>query len=439
MKQEWLERIDRRSATVGVVGLGYVGLPLALAFARAGFRVLGLDVDEEKTRSLAAGRSYIRHISDETIAEQFAGVAARAEATTDFARASECDAVLICVPTPLTRHREPDLSYVRQTAETLGAHGRPGQLIVLESTTWPGTTEDVLVPALEQAGRLKAGRDFRVAYSPEREDPGNPAYSTATIPKVIGGLDADALAMAEALYGTIVERTVPVSNCRTAEAAKLMENIFRSVNIALVNELKMVFADMDIDIWEVVRAASTKPFGFMPFLPGPGLGGHCIPIDPFYLAWKAREFGRSTRFIELAGEINTGMPAYVVQRTVAALNARGKPVKNSRVLMVGLAYKPNVDDDRESPTYRLWEAFEALGARVDYYDPFCPVVRPSREYAKYAGRPSVAWEAIAANRYDAIVIATAHSAVDHDALTGMSDLVVDTRGVCRAANSVARA
>ena len=439
MKKTLLKAIEDRSAKIGVVGLGYVGLPLLIEFSRGGFRTLGLDVDEEKTQALKAGRSYIRHIGDDAIAPLFTGDAARADATTDFARCSECDAILICVPTPLTRHREPDLSYVRQTAESIAPHLRPGQLIVLESTTYPGTTEEVLVPALEQNSRVQTGRDLWIAYSPEREDPNNKDYTTATIPKVVGGLDPDSLEVALALYGTVIRRTVPVSSCRSAEATKLMENIFRSVNIALVNELKTVFTDMDIDIWEVIGAAATKPFGFMPFQPGPGLGGHCIPIDPFYLTWKAREYGRATRFIELAGEINTAMPDYVVQRTVQALNAQEKPVKNSRILLVGLAYKPNVDDDRESPTYRLWEAFETLGARVDYFDPYCPVVRPSREHARFAGRPSVAWDAIAANHYDAVVIATAHGNVDHNALPALAGLVVDTRGACPPADNVVKA
>jgi UDP-N-acetyl-D-glucosamine dehydrogenase len=439
MEEQWRTGIDDRTARIGVVGLGYVGLPLLMAFARGGFRTLGLDVDESKITRLKAGQSYIRHIAHEDVADLFAGATARADATSDFARCAECDALLICVPTPLTRQREPDLSYVLRTGAALAPGLRTGQLVVLESTTYPGTTEEELAPVLEKGSGLRAGRDFHLAYSPEREDPNNRDYSTATIPKVVGGLDAASLEIAVALYGAIVRRVVPVSSCRAAEATKLTENIFRSVNIALANELKTVFAEMDIDVWEVVRAAATKPFGFMPFYPGPGLGGHCIPIDPFYLTWKAREYGLSTRFVELAGEINTAMPDYVVRRTVTALNDRRKAVKGSRILLVGLAYKPNVDDDRESPTYRLWKAFEKLGARVDYFDPFCPEVRPSREHSCFAGRRSVTRESIAAQGYDAAVIATAHADVDHDELATQVGLTVDTRGVCRPAPNVVRA
>jgi UDP-N-acetyl-D-glucosamine dehydrogenase len=439
MEEQWRTGIDDRTARIGVVGLGYVGLPLLMAFARGGFRTLGLDVDESKITRLKAGQSYIRHIAHEDVADLFAGATARADATSDFARCAECDALLICVPTPLTRQREPDLSYVLRTGAALAPGLRTGQLVVLESTTYPGTTEEELAPVLEKGSGLRAGRDFHLAYSPEREDPNNRDYSTATIPKVVGGLDAASLEIAVALYGAIVRRVVPVSSCRAAEATKLTENIFRSVNIALANELKTVFAEMDIDVWEVVRAAATKPFGFMPFYPGPGLGGHCIPIDPFYLTWKAREYGLSTRFVELAGEINTAMPDYVVRRTVTALNDRRKAVKGSRILLVGLAYKPNVDDDRESPTYRLWKAFEKLGARVDYFDPFCPEVRPSREHSCFAGRRSVTKESIAAQGYDAAVIATAHADVDHDELAAQVGLIVDTRGVCRPAPNVVRA
>jgi UDP-N-acetyl-D-glucosamine dehydrogenase len=363
----------------------------------------------------------------------------RAEAVTDFARAAECDAILICVPTPLTHHREPDLSYVASTARSLGPYVRRGQLISLESTTYPGTTEEVLVPAIEEGGAVKAGNDFFVAYSPEREDPNNRDFGTSTIPKVVGGLDADSLEVACRLYDCVICRTVPVSSCRTAEATKLMENIFRSVNIALVNELKIVFTEMGIDIWEVVRAAATKPFGFMPFYPGPGLGGHCIPIDPFYLTWKAREYGIATRFIELAGEINTAMPEYVVYRTLLALNEQGKSLKGSRALLVGLAYKKNVDDDRESPTYVLWKKLAAHGADVAYYDPYCPVIRPSREHSDLAGIKSATWEEIRESPPDVAIVATAHDDVDHDALAGLVPLVIDTRGACGDAPHVVKA
>ena len=435
MKDELLKRIASSEAVVGVIGLGYVGLPLLLEFAGKGLAVLGLDTDEKKVEELTAGRSYIRHIAAEAIRTSFAGNG-RAAATTDFSRIAECDAVLICVPTPLTPNREPDLSYVIATAETIAPFLRPGQLVVLESTTYPGTTEEVLTPVLEAKSGLKAGPDFFVAYSPEREDPNNDEYSTATIPKVVGGIDEASLAVAEALYGRVVAKTVPVANCGTAEATKLMENIFRSVNIALVNELKVIFEAMGIDVWEVIRAASTKPFGYMPFYPGPGLGGHCIPIDPFYLTWKARECGISTRFIELAGEINVAMPDYVINRAMLALNDRGKALRGTRVLLVGLAYKKNVDDDRESPTYALWKRLLEHGATVSYHDPCCPVVRPSRDHSDLAGTTSVTLEEITAEAFDLAIISTAHDEVDHDELAARLPLVVDTRGVCRPAANV---
>ncbi len=442
MKAALLEAIRQHRAIVGVVGLGYVGLPLLLEFARRGFTVIGFDTDPAKIRKLKGGESYIRHIDTTAVAEMFAppdGARPRADATPDFARARECDAILICVPTPLTAHRDPDLTYVEATGRALSPHLRQGQLIVLESTTYPGTTEDVLAPLLEAESGLRAGQDFHVAFSPEREDPNNSQYRTATIPKVVGGLTPDCLEVAQALYDQVITRTVPVSSCRAAEATKLMENIFRGVNIALVNELKTVFTEMGIDIWEVVQAASTKPFGYMPFYPGPGLGGHCIPIDPFYLTWKAREYGVTTKFIELAGEINTAMPKYVIHRTLLALNARGRALKDARVLLVGLAYKKNVDDDRESPTYVLWEELLKHGAVVDYYDPFCPVVRPSREHGAFAGIASRTWEDVAANGYDVAIVSTAHDGVDHDALAAWAGTVVDTRGVCKPAPNLIKA
>lgn len=365
MKEELLTRIGSKDITVGIVGLGYVGLPLLLEFGKAQCRVVGFDVDAAKTEALERGESYIRHIDAERIRNLFVD-GDSASATTDFSRIPECDALLICVPTPLTQHRDPDLRYVTATAESLAPYLRRGQLVSLESTTYPGTTDEALRSILEKGSGLTAGEDFYLAYSPEREDPNNAKFNTATIPKVVGGLDTASLETACALYDLIICKTVPVSSCRAAEATKLVENIFRCINIALVNELKMVFTEMDIDIWEVIRAASTKPFGFMPFYPGPGLGGHCIPIDPFYLTWKAKEYGLRTKFIELAGEINTGMPSYVVQRTMLALNDHGKSLSGSRVLLVGLAYKKNVDDDRESPTYVLWKELQRLGATVDY-------------------------------------------------------------------------
>ena len=438
MRNELLAKIESRDATVGIVGLGYVGLPLALEFSAGGFNVIGFDVDDAKVRQLKSGESYIRHIDQARIAATFAGNG-NGDATTDFARITECDAILICVPTPLTRHREPELRYIVNTAEQIGGYLRKGQLVILESTTYPGTTEEVLAPALDEASGLHVGRDYFIAYSPEREDPANRDYSTSTIPKVVGGHGEDSLAVAEALYKCVICNTVPVSNCRTAEATKLLENIFRCINIALVNELKMVFAEMDIDVWEVIRAASTKPFGFMPFYPGPGLGGHCIPIDPFYLTWKAREFDMPTKFIELAGEINLSMPDYVVKRTSLALNERGKPLRNSKILLVGLAYKSNVDDDRESPTYVLWDRFVKLGAYVDYFDPYFPKVRPTRQYPEFAGTKTQTWEQIEAAEYDVAIIATAHNCVDHDELAKIVDLVVDARGVCKPAENVVKA
>jgi UDP-N-acetyl-D-glucosamine dehydrogenase len=325
------------------------------------------------------------------------------------------------------------------TSEAIAPHLRKGQLVTLESTTYPGTTEDVMAPILERVSGLEAGTDFFVAYSPEREDPNNAQYSTSTIPKVVGGINADSSDLACALYRQVICETVPVANCRTAEATKLMENIFRCVNIALVNELKVVFTEMDIDVWDVIRAASTKPFGFMPFYPGPGLGGHCIPIDPFYLTWKAREFDISTKFIELAGEVNASMPAYVVHRTLLALNEQGKAVNGSKVLLVGLAYKQNVDDDRESPTYSLWKEFLRHAADVAYYDPFCPSVRPTREHPEFTGVQSVTWEGVLTGGFDVAVICTAHADVDHDAIAGALPLVVDTRGACADAANVVRA
>lgn len=438
MKKELIGKIKSREARIGVIGLGYVGLPLLLEFAGKGYKVLGLDVDDRKIQELKAGRSYIRHIPAEPIRATF-GPGGKADATSDYSLAETCDALIICVPTPLTHHRDPDLSFIESTAHSIGPHLRRGQLISLESTTYPGTTEEVLVPILEEASGLKAGTDFLVSFSPEREDPSNKDFRTATIPKVVGGLNQDSLEAACALYNAVICHTVPVSSCRAAEATKLLENIFRCINIAMVNELKIVFAEMGIDIWEVVDAAKTKPFGFMPFYPGPGLGGHCIPIDPFYLTWKAREFGIPTKFIELAGEINTSMPDYVISRTMLALSERGKPLKGAKVLLVGLAYKKNVDDDRESPTYTLWKKLLKLGASVAYYDPFCPVVRPTREHSQFEGVRSAKWEDIAHAGYDVAILATAHDTVDHAALAKMVPLVVDTRGVLPAGNNVVKA
>jgi UDP-N-acetyl-D-glucosamine dehydrogenase len=407
---------------VGVVGLGYVGLPLLLCFVEKGFHVIGLDIDGKKTEALARGQSYIKHIP----ATRVAGAASSGllTTTTDFAKAKECDVLLIAVPTPLNKNREPDMSYIVSTCESIAPHVRRDQMIVLESTTYPGTTVEVMIPILERNG-LKVDRDFYVAFSPEREDPSRTDYTTETIPKVVGSTTPEGLAVAEKIYQQIVVRTVPVSSTQAAEAAKLVENTFRAVNIALVNELKMTFMRMGIDIWEVIEAAKTKPFGYMPFYPGPGLGGHCIPIDPFYLTWKAREYGAPTKFIELAGEINSGMPEFVVQRVMEVLNEFGRALKGAKILMLGLAYKANVDDDRESPSYHLMEKLEEKGATVSYNDPYIPVIRPSREFAKYAGRKSVP---VAAG-YDLILVATAHDEYRKMDLTVFKTPVVDTRHV----------
>jgi UDP-N-acetyl-D-glucosamine dehydrogenase len=410
---------------VAIVGLGYVGLPLSLQFARSGLPVIGLDIDPVKVDALNSGRSYIRHIEAESIATQVR--AGRFIASTDFADVRKVDAVIICVPTPLNKNREPDISYILQTGQAIAPYLQRGQLIVLESTTYPGTTDEDLREVLESGSGLKAGIDFHLAFSPEREDPGNPNSIVATIPKVVGGLTPACLDKAKELYGHAIQTLVPVSSCRAAEATKLLENIFRSVNIALVNELKVVYAAMGIDIWEVIHAAKTKPFGYMPFYPGPGLGGHCIPIDPFYLTWKAREYGQATRFIELAGEINTAMPEWVIQKVAEALNDHSKSVKGSRVLVLGLSYKANVDDDRESPSYVLMEKLKQRGAHVSYYDPYVPVIRPTREHPQWAGVQSIEWTEANIRSFDAVLISTAHKCVDYTQLAEWARLVIDTR------------
>ena len=418
-------RIAAGKARIGIIGLGYVGLPLACVFAEKGFEVTGFDIDPAKTTKLAAGRSYIRHIPGRRIAPLVK--AGRLAASSDFAGLRRMEAIIICVPTPLSRQREPDLSYVANTAREIGRHLQRGQLVVLESSTYPGTTAEVVKPELEARG-LKSGLDFFLAYSPEREDPGNEQFGTAAIPKVVGGDGPLALDLALALYDKAVVKTVPASSPATAEAVKLTENIFRSVNIALVNELKIIFDAMGIDVWEVIDAAKTKPFGFMPFYPGPGLGGHCIPIDPFYLTWKAREFGIATRFIELAGEINTLMPRYVIGRLTGALSARaGKALKNARILILGLAYKKNVDDMRESPALTLIDLLEEQGAKVDYHDPIIAAVKPSREHPHLAGRRSVALSAANLKRADAVLIVTDHDGIDYKAVGRQAKLVIDTR------------
>lgn len=422
--QELIDRIKARQARVGVIGLGYVGLPLVMEFCAAGFTVVGFDVDGVKVDKLSRGESYIRHIPTERIRAQVD--TGRLTATTDFGRIAEVDAVLICVPTPLTRQREPDLSYIVQTGESIAPHLRQGHLILLESTTYPGTTDEVLLDILERGG-LRCGKDFLLAYSPEREDPGNPDFSTGRIPKVVGGIGAEALEAADALYSQIVVRTVRVSSARTAEAVKLTENIFRSVNIALVNELKVIYARMGIDVWEVIEAAKTKPFGYMPFYPGPGLGGHCIPIDPFYLTWKAREYGVQTRFIELAGEVNTSMPEYVLQVVADALNEHRKSLKGSRILLLGVAYKKDVGDPRESPSFRLMELLTHKGAGVDYYDPYIPEIPHMREYPMFAGQRSIEWSREKLHEYDAVLISTDHTDVDYAGLGEAARVIIDTR------------
>jgi len=410
---------------IGIVGLGYVGLPLSLQFARSGVQVLGLDIDPVKVDSINRGESYIKHIESSAIAEELRNK--RFEASVDFSRVRELEAVIICVPTPLNKNREPDISYILKTGEAIAPHLQPGSLVVLESTTYPGTTDEDLLKVLEFGSGLKAGKDFHLAFSPEREDPGNPNSKVAIIPKIVGGFTPACLEKATALYSKAIKTLVPVSSCRAAEATKLLENIFRSVNIALVNELKVVYAGMGIDIWEVINAAKTKPFGYMAFYPGPGLGGHCIPIDPFYLTWKAREYGQHTRFIELAGEINTSMPEYVVNRVAEALNTKRKSVNGSKILIVGLAYKPNLDDDRESPSYTLMDLLKARGADVSYYDPFVPVIRPTREHGHWAGTPSIQWNKETVSKFDAVVISTVHAQIDHSVLTNWASVIIDTR------------
>ena len=415
--------IADRTATVGILGLGYVGLPLACVFAEAGFPVIGFDIDQAKVESLRRGESYIKHLGDDRITRLVD--TGRFSATSDFAQAARCDALIICVPTPLDHHLQPDLSFIERTVEAIAPHVRPHSLVALESTTWPGTTVEVVRPILERLGKgLRVGDTLHLCFSPEREDPGNPTFSTKTIPKLVGGVDAPSRELATALYGAAIDTVIPVSSTQVAEMAKLFENIFRGVNIALVNEMKVILDRMGIDVWEVIRAASTKPFGFMPFYPGPGLGGHCIPLDPFYFSWKAKEFGMNARFIELAGEINRAMPQYVVGKVQDCLNAHGKPLKGSRVLILGLAYKANIDDLRESPSLVLIELLEAKGAIVSYHDPHIPVIPPTREHAAFAGRRSV--EVSAA--FDVLLLSTAHRGYDARLLSHGVPMV-DTRNV----------
>ncbi len=418
-----LEQLEDRSATVGVIGLGYVGLPLAITAASAGYAVIGFDIDETKMKRLNAGESYIEAVST----DELAATADRCSWTTDFTRIADCDVVVICVPTPLNAHREPDLSFVETTTVQVARHISPQTLVVLESTTWPGTTQEVLKPLLAESG-LAMGQDIFVGYSPEREDPGNASYRTKTIPKVIAGDGARAQKLMEAFYGAVVETIVSVPSPTIAEAVKITENIFRSVNIALVNELKLIYDEMGIDVWEVIEGAATKPFGYMPFYPGPGLGGHCIPIDPYYLTWRARQYDVPTRFIELAGEINTNMPHHIVHRTREVLDhATGKGLNGARLLLVGVAYKKNVSDMRESPAMRLMQLFEDAGATVDFIDPHVPQIPPMREYGMFTGRTALDPGTLTRESFDIVVIATDHDSIDYPALIELEAPIIDTR------------
>ncbi len=417
------KKIQDRKALVGLMGMGYVGLPLARTFGKAGYSTLCFDIDPNKIRMLNAGKSYIKHIPDSQIKELVAS--GRFSATNDFSQLHKPDAIIICVPTPLSKSRDPDMTYVEQTAHAIAKKLRKGQLVTLESTTYPGTTRELVKPILENESGLKAGKDFFLAYSPEREDPGRKDFSTETIPKVVGGHDPHSKRLAVALYSNAISKVIPVDSCEIAEAAKIVENVYRCVNIAMVNELKVLFDKMDIDVWEVIEAAKTKPFGYSAFYPGPGLGGHCIPIDPFYLTWKARQYGETTRFIELAGEINTDMPEYVVNRLAMALNERKKPINGSRILVLGLAYKKDVDDIRESPSIELIHLLQHRGAKVDYNDPHVPRTHKGREHD--LGMKSVPLTPANLKKYDAVLISTDHSSYDYDAIVQHSRLVVDTR------------
>lgn len=430
VRDDLLAKIADRRARIAIIGMGYVGLPLALAFDAAGFAVTGLDIDPQKVRMLNAGETYIRHIGADRVAAMAA--AGRFTASTDFAGLGAADAIIICVPTPLTPARDPDMRHVEQTARAVGAALRRGQLVCLESTTYPGTTEELLRPILEAESGLRAGSDVLIAYAPEREDPGNRAFDAAAIPKVIGAVDKTSLTVAAALYAAVVPKVVTVANARTAEAVKLTENVFRAVNIALVNELKLIYGAMDIDVWEVIDAAATKPFGFMPFYPGPGLGGHCIPIDPFYLAWRARQAGSSAKFVELAGEINRAMPDHVLQVLAGSLSRRlKKPLAGARILILGMAYKKNVDDTRESPGLVLFSRLLKEGARVAYHDPHVTVIPPTREHGDLAGIASVPLSPERLGAFDAALVVTDHDGVDLEAVAARVPLIVDTRNAMR--------
>ena len=422
MIKKLVEKIESKKALIGVVGLGYVGLPLVREFIGGGMKVLGFDVDPKKVKALTAGRSYIEHIPAKTVRDMVKS--GLFQATTDFKQMSKPDCILICVPTPLTKMREPDMTYVEATARSIAKVLRKGQLVVLESTTYPGTCREVMLPILAESG-LKVGKDFFLAFSPEREDPGRTNYTTKTIPKVVGGYDKPSLQAAVACYKTALDIVVPVSSCEAAEACKILENTYRCINIALVNELKVLFDKMGIDVWEVIGAAATKPFGYTPFWPGPGLGGHCIPIDPFYLSWKARQYNMSTRFIELAGEVNVAMPEWVINKLSSALNDRAKPMKGSKILVLGLAYKKDVDDMRESPSLELIKIIKARGARVDYNDPHIPKAPRTREHDLKMSSKKLTPKMLAS--YDAVLISTDHSSYDYQFIVDNSKLVIDTR------------
>jgi len=426
MEQKLIKKLQDKSAIIGIVGLGYVGLPLMLRYVEVGFHVIGFDIDKGKVTTLNSGESYINHISSDRIKQvvddnMFSAI-------TDFARAREADALIICVPTPLNKHREPDLSFVIETTESLAPHMRGGQVVSLESTTYPGTTDEEIKPIIERRG-LIVGRDIFLVYSPEREDPGNPDFYTEKIPKVCGGVSQSCLNVGMALYGQVIEEVVPVSSTRAAEMTKLLENIYRAVNIGLVNELKIVADKMGIDIWEVINAAATKPFGFTPFYPGPGLGGHCIPIDPFYLTWKAREYGIHTRFIELSGEVNTAMPKWVIGKVMDSLNNAGKPLQGSGVLVLGIAYKKNVDDMRESPSVELMSILKNKGAIVTYSDPYVPRFPRMRRYSFDLDSVELTPEVL--QQADCVLIATNHDDFDYEMIKANAKLIVDTRGVYR--------
>ena len=432
--QKFISKIQDRTLCVGIIGLGYVGLPLAQALISKGFTVKGFDINPQRIQQISSGKSPFKHITDLSV--QTSINTGLYEGTSDFTRLSEPDAILICVPTPLNKYKEPDLSYVINSAEAISKSIRPGQLIVLESTTWPGTCDEVLQPILEKSGLLSA-IDFSLAYSPEREDPGNAHFETSTIPKIVGANTDLELDMAMQLYGCIVPKAVPVEDCKTAEAIKVTENIFRWVNIGLVNELKTVFSKMDIDIWEVIHGAATKPFGFMPFYPGPGVGGHCIPLDPYYLSWKAKEFGISTRFIELAGEVNDSMPKFVVDRLLQELNDRfGKALKGSKILVAGLAYKADIDDPRESPSIEVIELLIERGAIVSYHDPAIPSVAHFPEHPSIQGMHSITWDNDVLNKFDAAIITTSHKILNYNDLIKSVPLVIDTRNATQGLDKI---